>query len=303
MGSTTPTPTRTRPIDVMVAGAQKAGTTSLKEHLGGAAGVCTHRAREFVYFVNDEEYALGYDRSASDSFVRTAAFDSPELMVAKSVGVMSLPVAIERLHAHNPRMRIVLLLREPVGRAYSGFWHARRMGWEPLEDFEEAFELGTERFGDDWVRTRNCAYEGRGRYVEHLRSIYALFPREQVQVHLFDDFVRDPKSVCTELWNWLGLDLGTLPDFTRKHNSSALPRSRIVAKLLSQDNPMRRAAKKLMPRHLGRRLRIKLRRLNERDFSPPPIEPELKARLREHFRPYNDELAELLERDLGRWNP
>lgn len=292
-GVTTPT------IDVMVAGAQKAGTSSLKEYLAGVPGVHTHSAREFVYFVSDEEYERGYPAAFRDAFGAVAPGDR---VFAKSVGVMYRSSALARLRASSPDVRIELLLRNPVSRAYSAYWYARRMGWESIPSFEEAFDAGTDRFEGDWVRARNCAYEQRGRYAEHLRSIHEHFEPSQVRVHLFEDFIRDPRAVCEQIWAGVGLHPTELPDFGRRHNRSALPRSEVAARILATDGVLRRAAKALLPRGLGRRMRIRMRNWNQRDFVPPKMAPETRERLVEHYRPFNADLASMLERDLSQWN-
>ena len=57
---------------------------------------------------------------------------------------------------------MALILRDPVDRAYSAFWYARRKGWEPLEKSEDALHAAPERFGDHWIGRRNCDFLTRG---------------------------------------------------------------------------------------------------------------------------------------------
>ncbi len=99
--------------------------------------------------------------------------------------VMTSLKAIQRLHAHNPDVILVLVLRNPVERAYSSFWFARQMGWENIETFEDAVWSDPRRLRDPLAQSE-CAYLDDGTYSNHIKDLFKYFSREQVLVFLFD---------------------------------------------------------------------------------------------------------------------
>ena len=116
--------------DLLIVGAQKAGTTSLFNYLAARPGFIGAQRKEVRFFNRDEHYARGvawYERffDARQSGVRFEA--TPEYLYH--------PTAPERIHAHYPDVRIVMVLREPVARAYSAwnmYRHWAETGFMPL---------------------------------------------------------------------------------------------------------------------------------------------------------------------------
>lgn len=288
-----------RPIDLMIGGAQKAGTSSLKAYLGQHPHVCAHGSREFAWFVNDELHARPYEDVFPEFF---SPRDAQQRIIAKSAGVLHLPEAADRLAQHNSNLRLVFLLRHPVDRAYSAFWYARRKGWEPLESFEAAIEAGPERFGDDWVRQRNCAYLARSEYAQAIQRFNTRFGEENVATYLLEDLKHDAAGLCREIFASLGVDASFQPDFSTKRNAAATAKSEHVARLLTSRSPLKRAVRKVLPTGLVAKLKKSAQQMNEREFVPPAMAPETRARLTAHFREHNDRLSELLGRDLSHWN-
>lgn len=286
-------------IDLMIAGAEKAATSSLKDYLGQHPLAVTHQAREFTCFVNDRDYQAGYDRAFDAHFTSPSA---DQRIIAKSVGVMYQSVAQQRLIEHNPRVQLAVLLRNPVERAYSAFHFARQQGWETLTDFDAALDAGIDRFGDDWVRARACDYLQRSRYAPHLRGCFGLFGKQNVHVFLLEELVQDPGQVCRALFNVLGIDPDVTIDWRTRNNPGRSARSQVLAKSLSSTGPLKRIARMLLPGTTAKRIKHTARRLNRTQSAPPPLRGQTRARLIRLFEQDNHELAEMIGRDLGAWS-
>lgn len=291
-------------IDLMIIGAQKGGTSSLVYYLSQHPSICSHQQPEFIYFSNDEIYSKGYQQA----FERYFAWDySPsKRIVAKNVAVMYEKEYMERLRAHNSDIQIVVSLREPVERAYSAYWFARRLGWENLTSFEEAIKPDLSRFGNDTIRKRWCMYIDRSLYVRHLKQLFQVFNPDQVHVFLIEDIKNSPYETCQSLYNLLDLDLAFVPDTNKRKNVSATPRNKLVLWLLASKHPfpqlMRRSVRQILPDRGGDILRNLILRKNERNFSPQPLDSETRTKLVDYFKPFNDELSELIGRDLSSWS-
>lgn len=286
-------------VDLMIVGAQKAGTTSLKEYLGQHPAAVAHSQRELTWFVDPEEHGLGPAALSTRYFPGAAPGAT---WVGKAVGIMFLPEALDRLVGHNPRVRTVAVLRHPVDRAYSAYWYCRRFGWEELSTFEEALDAEASRTAQQTTMWRHTAYVGRGLYAEQLERLHARLGRDQVRVVLVEDLKQDPAAVCRELFRFAGLDPSFQPDFSRRENSAGAARSASLARILSGAGGIRSALKKIIPVSLGAALKRRLRAFNDVPFTPPPMASETRARLLARFEPDNLRLSQLLGRDLSAWN-
>lgn len=291
-------------IALLIAGAAKAGTTSLLYYLGQHPGVCVHRQREMAYFANESIFHQGFERALARYY--DCEPGRRPLLFAKSVMVLYLPAAMARLKAHSPDVQLVLSLRHPVERAYSDYWYARRRGWEDAPTFEAALAADPTRFGADELRRLSCAYLLRSSYAVHLQNLFACFRREQVQVFLLEEIQSDPAAVCHQIFGrFASLDDRFTPRFDHQRNRAALPRSRSLATIAASGRgfPLaKRLARRLLSDGLVDKARDALQRFNEKDFTPPPMKPETRSQLLDYFRPLNEQLSELIGRDVSPWN-
>lgn len=287
-------------IDMMIVGAQKAGTTSLKSYLSQHPKIDTHKQTEMIYFLDDKTYSLGYEKSFHRYF---PDHESQNKLLAKNVGVMYYRPAMERLYDHNPKMQLVIVLRNPVDRAYSAYWFARRRGQEDLKTFEEAIEASPDRYKDKGIfRMGNCSYLDRSLYVKHLEMIFTIFPRSQVHIFLTDDMKQDIDGVCNQIFASLDLEQNVSLDTKQQHNHASAARSELLARLLGRKSFLKRTFRKIMSDKPADKIKDFLNRFNEREIEIPTIAPETAMRLTTYFEPYNEKLGKLLGRDLSHWN-
>ncbi len=292
------------PIRLMVVGAQKAGTTSLLRYLSDHPGICTHSQVEMTYFVHDAEYELGYPKVFPRYF--PCGETEASVVLAKSVSVMLLPEAISRLYKHNPQVQIVVMLRNPVDRAYSHYWYSKRRGWEDQDTFEAAIETNSDISVISPVSGLNRDYLANGLYVNHMKQLMARFDQEQIHVILLEDLKENPVCVCQTLFGLFSeLDNQFEPQTERSHNTSATYRFRSLALLTSSRSTLptiKKIGRKFIPDRTMDYVRDKVRNANEQAFTPPPLDLETRARLLAYFKPYNQQLSELIGRDLDHWN-
>jgi hypothetical protein len=286
-----------RHIEIMIAGAEKAGTSSLKAYLGQHPELAMHPQQELMYFAADDEYRKGLDHTLKRYY---GAADGRRL-VAKSVAIMYVPEAAMRLHDHNPQVRIVIVLRNPVDRAYSAYWHSRLRGWEQLDSFEQALEAEPGRISDDERHARFHGYRLRGQYDVHLRRLMATFSAP-LEVFLTEDLASDPAGVCRSIFAAAGVDESFAPDVSTRDNASAAARSERFAAWLAGDSFTKRALARIGATRQRDLIRAAVDRLNSRPFTPPPMDPETRMALVQDFQRSNERVAELIDRDLADWN-
>jgi hypothetical protein len=167
------------------------------------------------------------------------------------------PLAAQRYDKDLPGVRVLILIRDPVERAYSAHAHEIGRGYE-TEDFERALELEDERLAGQEAKLiadpkysshahQHQAYVRRGQYVELLRRLESVLGRDRIHVIDSEQFFAEPEQAFAGV-----LDFLDLPhvDGIRFERHNARPRS--------------------------------------------PMSPELRARLEAHFAPYDAELVDWL---------
>ena len=242
--------------DALIIGAMKSGTSSLHYYLTQHPQVVPPLRKEVHYF--DLNFGRGEPWYRAN-FGRAGAGG---LNLDSSPYYLFHPQVPQRAHALLPNARLIVLLRDPVRRAYSHYWHERDKGREP-RSFEDAIAAEPERIERDHERLATgeiersashqyFSYLARGRYAEQLQRWLQFYPREQLLVLRFEDLAKEPLPVLNRSLEWLGLPA--------------------------------MASARLEPR-------------NTRKY--PPIAPETAARLQEYFAPHNAELESLLGGSLG----
>ncbi len=295
----TSSPAALRKISLMIIGAQKAGTTSLKNYLGQHPSLQTHPHKEFSYFFNTEEHEKGYDAALKKYFTDV---NTGERLIAKNAGLYVNEGGIRRLKEHNPACRLVLILRNPVERTYSSFLMEKNYGNvdHSFEDIEPLIRDG---------RTEDWRYEflvGMSLYQQHVAMLYRHFSREQVKLVRYEDLAADPETVCRDIFEWIGEDASFTPDTSTRFNETHVNRSktygRFILRLLSNNNPLKKLARKAMPGKTDYKMGEMLRNLNKTGRKYDPVPPHMADVLREFYAPHNRRLSELTGMDFSDWN-
>ena len=190
----------------LVIGAQRCGTTSLNDYLAEHPGILCATVKEVKYFHRYYEKGACWYR-ARFPLVTARNVERRRTGVTPVVGETTPdylfdPRAPARVHAFDPRMKLIAILRDPVERAHSHRRVERRRGTEPLS-FEDALDreeselvgelerlLATSGYVDAPFST---SYVARGRYAEQLERWLELFPREQLLVLLTKNLADDPR--------------------------------------------------------------------------------------------------------------
>ena len=121
------------------------------------------------------------------------------------------PEAPQRIRTLLPRVRMVVLLRDPVERCLSQVFHARRLGFEPLEP-EAALDAESERLasGSEFSLQKH-SYQARSRYLEQMDRYEKLFHRNQLLVLRSEELFEQPELIWLPILQFLGLRNQPLP--------------------------------------------------------------------------------------------
>jgi hypothetical protein len=292
----------------MILGAAKAGTTALYAYLAQHPQIYMSRIKEPNFFAYGDApppalQGPGADVIRRNAILSRAAYEQlyQGATTQRAIGEASISNlwarACERIKAHVPDAKLIAILRQPAERAYSNFLYNRALGFEPLGDFAAALADEPRRREQQWSPV--FCYRAMSHYAENLERYFAYFPRAQIRVYLYDDFVAQPQQLLGDLFRFLAVDEQFVPDTTARYNVTQLPRSQWLANVLRQPHPLKAWSKMLVPPALRRRL-VHWTRQNNRQ-KPPPLAPALRHQLTQSLQPDIARLQRLLGRDLSHW--
>jgi hypothetical protein len=111
---------------------------------------------------------------------------------------------MQRIWNYNPKIKLLILLRNPVERAFAHWNMQRYKGIEPLDFFDAIREEETRIAGAPPAQARRFAYLERGFYGEQLERVFQFFPREQMKVVKFEDFKVKQRQTLASIFSFLG---------------------------------------------------------------------------------------------------
>lgn len=205
-------------LQFMLGGVQKSGTTALARYLAAHPGIALPRDKEAHVF-DAPDFDESWRPETIDERLRPL-FDGTSLTpcCGDATPITCFhPRLIERTRRYNPRLRWVVLLRDPVERALSHYFMERARGAErwPLLTAMLAERWRLRGHEDDFSGDsplRKWSYAARGRYVRQLDALYAAFPSEQILLLRSLDLHARPAETATRVLSFLGLP--ALPDST-----------------------------------------------------------------------------------------
>lgn len=301
-----------------VIGAAKSGTTSLYHYLREHPQIYMSPVKEPEFFsYMGEKFDARNPRLAPAIFAITE-WEKYEALFKKvkdeaavgeaSPGYIYSPEAPARIKKYLPHAKLIAILRDPVERAYSHFTmrlnKSTERALEPLGNFEEALDAEENRIRDGWLA--GWHYRRRGFYYEQLKRYYDLFDGAQIRVYLYEDLKNAPK-VLEEIYQFLGVNPGFMPEFRRVHNQgkyNATIKNAAWHHFLIRDNALKSAVKRLFNKADRLRLKKYLLEKNmafEKKPSLPGLTPEIRQKLLKGYRPDILKLQDLIRRDLSHW--
>jgi hypothetical protein len=224
----------------LIVGAQRCGTTSMYRTLSQHPAVRKPVLHKGVHYFDMNYgrdlswYRAHFPLAVGAALAARSAGAAPQTFESSPYYLFH-PLAAGRIAADLPGVKLLVLLRDPVERAYSAYAHERARGFED-ETFEAALELESARLDGEAARIaaepgylshshQHHAYRTRGQYIEQLDRLTTLFGRDAVLVVDSGDFFTKPEPVYDSVLGFLGLPRGDYPVFER-HNArprSALP--------------------------------------------------------------------------------
>jgi len=209
--------------DFLIIGTQKGGTTSLYRYLSKHPNIKpNYVVKELSFF--DQYYQRGIPWYKAHFPKRKRN----NLYFEATTHYIFHPHAPKRIKENLPNIKIIVLLRDPIFRAFSSYQHQVRAGRENLS-FDEAIKLEENRLRDEEIKIRNneyyhsynfqhFSYLERGMYAKQIKNWLRYFPISQFKFIKSEDFYSNTQKTLEEICNFL--DINSIQfDVKRKFNS------------------------------------------------------------------------------------
>ena len=190
-------------LSFIVVGTQKAGTTSLDHYFRLHPDILMPTKKELHFFDDDENYQKGENKYHH--------FFSYDTTACKKIKGECTPIymywhnVMSRIYRYNPKIKLIIALRNPMLRAWS-HWSMEYTRGDEKADFGKALQLENQRLEQSLHRQhRIYSYVDRGYYARQLKHILQLFPKEQLFIFKSEELKKQPEKILDQLFVFLGV--------------------------------------------------------------------------------------------------
>ena len=220
--------------DFFIAGAAKAGTTSLWRYLIQHPSIFMP---EDAVYKEPGFFSCLRPFNDREAYLRLFEDAAPGQRVGEASGAyLTSPDSAQRIQADIPDAQVIIMLRNPADRAFSLYQWMTQNGYEHAPTFDEALLLEEERMRSASFKRSNpeyyynYLYYHSGLYSRQIDRYLSAFGEDQVEVLIFEEFIDAPEKHTQKVYQFLRVD----PDFrpvTRVHNrsrSARAPRAQVA---------------------------------------------------------------------------
>jgi len=290
-------------------GTAKAGTTSIFEYLRQHPDI-EIPVKETFYFLREvfTDFNLGYpaQRPKEELITNPSEFSSlypqssEKLYGEIGTGYLyhhkqSIPLIKETL---DEDVKILIILRNPVNRAYSSYMHFVKDVHEKLS-FEDSIKMESERralkYDFMWM------HRDMGLYFEQVKAFMQAF--KNVKVLITEEFRENQEAEMKGILEFLEVNPEIQFNTRKEHNKSGEPKFKSLQKLITQENLIKKTLRPLFRAAFNKEKRAVMRKRvkNINIASYPPMHPETRRELLAFYKKDIEALESLLGKPLQKW--
>ena len=284
-------------------GASKSGTTSIYKVLNLHPEIFVSSFKEPHFFDNDSNFSKGLDWYLSSFYknVKTEKIISdftPTYLYNKEA-----PSRIKNTFGSD--LKFMIILRDPVERAYSHYLHTKRDGIEKKSFLESLEKEKIRLIKSDFLSNLHYSYISQSKYFEMINRYFNFFPRSNFKIYIFEeDFNNNDKLFFEDLFKFLNLKKPKTIKTDIRTNVASKARISFLKKVLSSNSFLVKIFKILIPSiPLRRKIRNTIQFFNNKPVRKDSLDNSMKKLIFEkYFKEDVRSLEKFLKRDLSVWN-
>ena len=292
-----------------IVGAAKSGTTSVYKYLSQHPEIYLSPNKEPHYFsMPANKFPHKGKGDSSFEFRSVKNLDDYNSLFEcakneKAIGEASTSylyyhkTTVSLIYNYNSDAKILIMLRNPVERAFSAYRHMRREKRETLS-FEKAIKVEQSRMRDNYAYS--WFYTDFGFYHDRVQLYLNTF-KQNLKICLFEDFDKNPTEVLKEIFKFLEVDVDFIPNIETKHNTSKLTKFGFLNGFFNEyDHPLKNVLRPVFLNTIGRDNTDRVFHY-VRDKISLRMKSETRKYLTDLYREDVLKLQDLIEKDLSSW--
>lgn len=224
--------------DFLIVGVTKCGTTSLYKYMIQHPRILGANKKEVHFF--DVNFGLG-EKWYAQQFPQKLSSDM--LIGEASPGYFWKPTCAQKIAAHCPKTKLIVMFRDPVKRVISEYFRHKRRG-DPAPSFDHAIAR----------RSTRGAYLGAGKYMKHLARWLAFYPATQIHIVILEDLAIDPAGELNKVFEFVGVEPFILDDYKVCNKGRNTDKEVIKPETIQWLKDFYAPHNKLLEKYLGRKL-------------------------------------------------
>lgn len=294
-----------RPLDFIIIGEPKSGTTALHSWLNQHPQIYMSAQKEPGYFCRDfHKESDAFHRSKKWYHVRNeqryselfANAKSNQLIGESSTVYLASTDAAKEIHKHSPKVKLIAFFREPSDFLYSYYLQMFSYMHETEPDFWHALDLETSRrSGKNIPSTVGCPsylyYSEKVLYSKKLKRFLDVFGKDQLMLICYEDFKKDNAAVFKDILEFIGADTSFSPKFTTV-NTTTKPLFKSLRTFVRNNRFAQNIIYNMPVNWLGY-FNFILKEILSRKIKKLPLDTDKKNNLKAQYRPEAVKLTEL----------
>lgn len=241
--------------NLLIIGAGRSGTTSIYEYLKAHPNICFSKIKEIHYFSIEEIFKKGeqyyhsfynYDEKTHKLFASADTY----LFIAQNE-------IIKRIYDYNPQMKFIVMLRNPVDRAFSGYRYAINNGhMDKKISFIDSLKIETDLLNKNIsiVRKNNLCNAFQSKYFYHLSRWTKIFPKENFLLLKTADLKENPNKILNKITTFFEIEKFNTTEKIKANTAKKVKSKKIEQILLNRNLKIRRIISKITPNKLKQKI-------------------------------------------------
>ena len=208
-------------IDFIIAGTQKGGTTALYEYFRLHQNICMADKKELHFFDEDR-----YFEKKNPNYSKYHRYFSPNdhsQVIGEATPIyMYWNKSIERIHVYNPKIKLIIILRNPIDRAFS-HWNMERDKGRESRTFLKAIRDEDSKINlPNYSQNKILSYLDRGHYSQQIKNIFNYFNKNQLLILRSEDLRENLDNTLMNIAGFLSIPPFD-PVYHKEVNSRSYP--------------------------------------------------------------------------------
>ncbi len=285
-------------VDFFIVGAPKAGTTSLYHYLNEHPQIEMSLQKEPDYFSDAaiQKQGIYYGKNRIDTEEKyNTLFNTQKKDVIfgeGSVSYLFYPNVAQDIKAYNPIAKIIIMLRNPIDRAFSHYLMDYRLGLvsDSFEDIinKKSKHKNAHLFYQQYIKV--------GEYATQLKRYFDVFDKENILLIDYEDFKSDVVGTVDLVYSFLNVSAEFVADVNKKHNTFTMPKNKLI-RFMYSFVVIRNILSFIFPKSMVKAVRLILFRKNKK----PKLLEETRNQLKHYFSNDVRLLESIIGKDYSKW--